>query len=109
MVKSHLQLAKELQGRSYDSMIAHTIVFARYTYLAVETRNEQDPRTLGRLFLDLCDKMSDVRYADIIHRLLALLSQAMVQTWDEGMTIQEEELQHFLACLPSKLKARLAA
>ncbi|KYP80335.1 IS4 family transposase [Ferroacidibacillus organovorans] len=80
MVKSHLRLAKELQGRSYDSMIAHTsIVFARYIYLAVKTRNEQDPRTLGRLFLELCDEMSDVRNAEIIHRLLTLLSQAIEQ------------------------------
>lgn len=110
MVKSHLRLAKELQGRSYDSMIAHTsIVFARYIYLAVETRNEQDLRTFGQLFLELCDEMSDVRYVDIIQILLSLLSQAMEQTANGHVTILQETLQYFFACLPSTIKARLAA
>jgi len=37
MTKSHLNLAKEFQGRSYDSMVAHTtIVFCRYIMLAIE-------------------------------------------------------------------------
>lgn len=49
--KSYLNLAKELQGRSYDSMVAHTtIVFARYITLAVENRNNKDLRTIGGLF-----------------------------------------------------------
>ncbi|MCL6442614.1 MAG: hypothetical protein K6T83_03995 [Alicyclobacillus sp.] len=51
MTKSYLKLAKELQGRSYDFMVAHTtMVFTRYIMLAVLSREEADPRTLGKLF-----------------------------------------------------------
>lgn len=64
VLKSQLRLARELQGRSYDALVAHTpLVFTRYIPLAVETRNERDPRTLGALFLAMCDEMTDIRYA----------------------------------------------
>jgi hypothetical protein len=65
--KSHLRLAKELQGRTYDQMIAHTtIVFARYILLATTARDEQDPRTIGALFFDCCDELADIRFIDAI-------------------------------------------
>ena len=49
--KSYLNLGKEFQGLSYDSMIAHTsIVMVRYMMLAVENRDNQDARTMGELF-----------------------------------------------------------
>ena len=51
MNKSYLRLAKEFQGRSYDMMFAHTsLVFTRYLFLAMETRENKDQRTLGHLF-----------------------------------------------------------
>jgi len=51
MPRSCLRLAKEFQGRSCDSMVAHTaIVFIRYVMLALESRNGEDPSTIGNLF-----------------------------------------------------------
>ena len=51
VVKSYLALAKEFQGRSYDKMLVHpTIVFLRYAMLTLESRNSNDPRTIGDLF-----------------------------------------------------------
>jgi len=90
-------------------MVAHTtIVFARYILLAVEARNELDPRTLGALFLAMCDEMTDIRYADAIALLLQLLAQAISPLPDNTAKIQEA-VQPFVASLPSAIKARLAA
>ena len=109
VLKSQLRLARELQGRSYDAMVAHTtIVFTRYILLSVETRNELDPRTLGALFLAMCDEMTDLRYVEAIALLLQLLAQAIDGAAPEELMKIEEAVQHFLACLPSAIKARLA-
>ncbi len=67
MTKSYLRLAEEFQGRSYDMMIAHTsIVFTRYLLLAVESRESEDPRTLGHLFYVCCDEMEDLKFASAV-------------------------------------------
>jgi hypothetical protein len=110
VLKSQLRLARELQGRSYDAMVAHTtIVFTRYILLAAETRNELDPRTLGALFLALCDEMTDIRYVDAIGLLLELLAQAVEGIAPENTRKIEEAVQHFVAHLPNAIKARLVA
>lgn len=63
--KSFLNLAKEFQGRSYDSMVAHTtIVFCRYIFLALESRESKDPRTLGNLFYYYCDELEDISFKE---------------------------------------------
>uniref|UniRef100_UPI001B7F942A IS4 family transposase n=1 Tax=Alicyclobacillus contaminans TaxID=392016 RepID=UPI001B7F942A len=67
--KSYLRLTKELQGRTYDQMLAHTtIVFARYIMLAIASRDAQDPRTIGALFFDCCDELDDIRSVDALRR-----------------------------------------
>jgi len=91
-------------------MVAHTtIVFTRYILLAVEARNELGPRTLGALFLAMCDEMMDIRYADAIALLLQLLAQAIDPTGGDNTAKIQEAVQHFVASLPSAIKARLAA
>lgn len=73
MTKSYLRLAKEFQGRSYDMMVAHTsIVFARYMLLALESRETEDPRTLGHLFYVCCDELEDLKFASAILLLMDL-------------------------------------
>lgn len=110
VLKSQLRLARELQGRSYDAMVAHTtIVFTRYLLLAVETRNEQDPRTLGALFLAMCDEMTDLRYAEAIARLLQFFTRVTEGVASEESKEIEVAVQHFIASLPSTIKARIAA
>ena len=76
--KSFLNLAKEFQGRSYDSMIAHTtIVFCRYIMLALENRESKDPRTLGNLFYVCCDELQDISFADAFQLILTLLKDTL--------------------------------
>lgn len=59
--KSMLKLAKEFQGRSYDTLISHTtLVFTRYILLEWSRRNEQDPKTMGILFFLMCEDVKDL-------------------------------------------------
>jgi len=51
MAKQHLKLAKEIQCRDHDALIAHnSIVLMRYMFLAYQCRIETDHRTFGDLF-----------------------------------------------------------
>ncbi len=66
--KSLLKLAKEFQGRSYDSMISHTtLVFTRYILLEWQRKNEQDPKTIGHLFFLLCEDIKDLDMFTALH------------------------------------------
>ena len=63
MIKSFLNLAKEFQGRSYDSMVAHTsIVFTRYIMLSTQSSNNEDLCTIGGLFFNCCDELQDIQF-----------------------------------------------
>lgn len=59
--KSYLNLTKECRAISYDAMTAHTaVVFARYMMLSLESRESNNERSLGELFLYFSDEMSDI-------------------------------------------------
>ncbi|WP_165791998.1 IS4 family transposase, partial [Desulfocucumis palustris] len=76
--KSFLNLAKKFQGRSYDSMVAHTtIVFCRYILLALENRESKDPKTLGNLFYLCCDELQDISFAEAFQLLLTMLKNTL--------------------------------
>lgn len=109
MTKSYLRLAKEFQGRSYDMMIAHTsIVFARYMLLALESRETEDPRTLGHLFYVCCDELEDLKFASAILLLMDLFKAAV----QEVLILTEEKFQElfdkFISSLPKYIKGSLA-
>lgn len=56
--KSYLHLGKECRALSYDAMTAHTaVVFTRYMMLSVESRESNDERSLGELFLYFCESV----------------------------------------------------
>ncbi|WP_144034105.1 hypothetical protein [Sporomusa silvacetica] len=80
--KSLLRLQKEFQGRSYDSLISHTtIVFARYILLAWQHRQNTDERTLGGLFLALCDEVNALDWAGALQQLLEILQSVSTAEW----------------------------
>lgn len=55
--KSYLNLSKECNSLSYDAMTAHTVViFTRYMMLSLESRESNDNRSLGELFLYFSDE-----------------------------------------------------
>ena len=74
--KSLLQLQKEFQGRSYDMMIGHTtIVFTRSILLAWQHRISTDQRTLGGLFLALCDEVAVLDFAVALNQLVEMINE----------------------------------
>ena len=80
MAKQHLKLAKEIQCRDYDALIAHTtIVFMRYMFLAYQCRMETDHRTFGDLFYACCDEVADITFMEALYRILALATDRLKQ------------------------------
>lgn len=80
MAKQHLKLAKEIQCRDYDALIAHTtIVFMRYMFLAYQCRMETDHRTFGDLFYACCDEVADISFMEALYRILSLATDRLKQ------------------------------
>ncbi|WP_459925915.1 hypothetical protein [Desulfatiferula olefinivorans] len=69
MAKQHLKLAKEIQCRDFDALIAHTtIVFMRYMLLSYHS----DYRSLGEFFFACFEEMADISFMRALHRILTL-------------------------------------
>lgn len=106
--KSLLQLQKEFQGRSYDLLISHTtIVFARYILLAWQHRQNTDQRTLGGIFLALCDEVNCLDWAVALHQLLEILNDVSKKVKKSVANLIKSQLQHWFADLPSYIKVYL--
>jgi len=106
--KSFLSLAKEFQGRSYDSMVAHTtIVFCRYLMLALENRESKDPKTLGNLFYICCDELKDITFAEAFQLILTILGNILRKYLAITDAALGNLIHDFISCLPAFLKGRL--
>ena len=93
MAKQHLKLAKEIQCRDFDALIAHTtLVFMRYQFIAYCTRMESDHRSFGDLFYACCDELSDISFVEALHRLLTL---AMEQLREMGTVCEKTASMFF--------------
>jgi len=94
MCKSHLKLAKEFQGRSFDMLVAHTsIVYIRYIMLAVMVRKNDDERTFGDLFFYFSDEVRNISFFDALQLILSLLKDFL----KDKFLISEEEVQKLLS------------
>ena len=72
-IKSFMKLGSEFQGRSYDLMISHTtIVFVRYILLEWLRREEQDVKTFGEIFFQMCDDVRDIDFKTALESLVSL-------------------------------------
>ena len=73
MAKQHLKLAKEIQCRDFDALIAHTsIVFMRYMFIVYQCRIQTDHRSFGDLFFFCCDEVSDISFIEALYRILTV-------------------------------------
>ena len=80
MAKHHLKLAKEIQCRDFDALIAHTsIVFMRYMFLAYQCRMETDHRSFGDLFYACCEEVADISFMEALYRILTLAVDQLKQ------------------------------
>ena len=102
--KSVLKLARELQVRSFDSLVAHTsIVFLRYMLLSCKNRLSQDDRSHGELFAALCDELEDISLKQALELLFAYLELAAREealTPERLKTLQE----NFMADLAKSIR-----
>lgn len=106
--KSLLKLQKEFQGRSYDSLISHTtIVFARYIVLSWQNRCSSDQRTLGGMFYELSDEISDLDWTVALQQLFELLEDTLKKSNKNIQKLIKSQLQQWIAGLPNYIKAYL--
>lgn len=100
-----MNLGKEFQGLSYDSMIAHTsVVMVRYIMLAVENRNNQDARTMGELFFLAFDELQDVKFSEALKLILDILQETLA----ELLFLNEEQIDSFINAFITKLPKYLS-
>jgi len=108
MAKSHLCLAKEFQGRSYDMMVAHTtIVCLRYIMLALESRKSTDSRTVGGLFYQYCGELEDLKFVTALLRILATFREVLRTAAGAPETLIDELFGYFYQSLPMSFQRLL--
>lgn len=109
MNKSFLKLGKEFQGRSYDSMVAHTtIVFTRYIMLSLENRNSKDLRTVGGFFYQCCDELQDVQFYEALQILITTLKNVLKEKILLSKEIIDLIIDSFIHALPCYIKEKLS-
>jgi hypothetical protein len=98
--KSYLNLAKEFQGMSYDSMTAHTaVVMTRYIMLAVDKRQNEDPRSMGELFFLCYDEIADHSFADVMAIVLRCFHEVII----DCLFLDDSEMRLLIDSFVNKL------
>ena len=106
--KAIFKLSKECHSLSYDAITAHTaVVFTRYMMLSLGSRESNDIRSPGELFVYISDEMADITWLQALQMLL------FRSTLSETAELTEEKINelvdNFLDTLPSLLKSLLCA
>ena len=101
--KSVLRLTCECRSLSYDAMCAQcAIVFARYMFLAVGVRENQDLRSAGPLFCLVADELADISFAESMAKLQLFLEELL-----QGFNALQKDIcaliMEFLADLPVEI------
>lgn len=108
--KSYLNLSKECRSLSYDAMTAHTaVVFTRYMMLSLESRESNDDRSLGELFLYFSDEMSDITWIQAFQMLLQMFRTMLADNTELSDEKITELVDVFMNALPIMLKTQLQA
>lgn len=108
--KSYLNLSKECNSLSYDAMTAHTaVVFTRYMMLSLESRESNDPRSLGEIFLYFTDEMSDITWIQAFQMLLQMFQNILVDELELSEEKLDELVDAFMNAIPTVLKSKLKA
>ena len=108
--KSYLHLSKECRAISYDAMTAHTaVVFTRYMMLSLESRESNDERSLGELFLYFSDEMSDITWIQAFQLLLQMFRELAADHLDTTDDKIDTLADAFMDAVPALLKSKLQA
>ena len=93
---------------SYDAMTAHTaVVFTRYMMLSLESRESNDERSLGELFLYFSDEMSDITWIQAFQILLQMFRTLLSDSLELSDEKINELVDAFMNAIPVLLKSRL--
>lgn len=83
-IKSTFKLEKKFMTQSFESLISHTtIVFTRYIVVSWEIRKENYIKTLGELFLQLCDDIAIVKFIEAMKTLLDMIEALSQEAEDK--------------------------
>lgn len=108
--KSYLNLSRECNSLSYDAMTAHTaVVFTRYMMLSLESRESNDNRSLGELFLYFSDEMADITWIQAFQMLLQMFRSILKDNTELTEETINELVDAFMNTLPVLLKTQLRA
>ena len=108
--KSYLNLSRECNSLSYDAMTAHTaVVFTRYMMLSLESRESNDNRSLGELFLYFSDEMSDITWIQAFQMMLQIFRTMLTENTELSDEKIEELVDAFMNALPALLKTQFQA
>ena len=108
--KSYLNLSKECNSLSYDAMTAHTaVVFTRYMMLSLESRESNDSRSLGELFLYFSDEMSDITWIQAFQMLLQMFRTMLSDNTELSENKIDELVDTFMNTVPALLRTQLQA
>ena len=106
--KSYLNLSRECNSLSYDAMTAHTaVVFTRYMMLSLESRESNDNRSLGELFLYFSDEMSDITWIQAFQMLLQMFRTMLRDNTELSEEKINDLVDAFMNTLPALLKSHL--
>ena len=95
---------------SYDAMTAHTaVVFTRYMILSLESRESNDNRSLGELFLYFSDEMSDITWIQAFQMLLQMFRTMLLDNTELSDEKINELVDTFMNTVPDMLKTQLQA
>jgi hypothetical protein len=107
MNKFFLKLAKEFQGRSYDSIVSHTsIVFTRYSILTLESRKNNDVRIIG-IFYQCCDELQDIQFCEVMNLIIDILINVLTEKLLLSNDIIGSIIDNFIVALPCYIKEKL--
>ena len=108
--KSYLNLSRECNALSYDAMTAHTaVVFTRYMMLSLESRESNDTRSLGELFLYFSDEMADITWIEAFQMLLGMFRTMLANNTELSEDKIDELVDAFMNALPPLMKTQLHA
>lgn len=106
--KSYLNLGRESNSLSYDAITAHTaVVFTRYMMLSLESRETNDERSLGEIFLYFTDEMSDITWIQAFHMLFDLFRNILTENTELSDETIDKLVDVFMSTVPEALKVRL--
>ena len=108
--KSYLNRSRECNSLSCNAMTAHTrSCFHRYRDAVWKSRESNDNRSLGELFLYFSDEMSDITWIQAFQMLLQMFRTMLSDNTELSDEKINELANAFMDALPTMMKIRLQA